>query len=204
MDVSLCRHEMPEGSGEIYLGRFSHFAHSCFLFIPFTCWVYGFRDMIEYEWTPPYIKVSACCVNSPRYVQTYIRWEIDEEKRSSDGAFACWGKECVHLLSQAVKTYCKVPKKEDASSCHLERSDQHWSRHLPLSSVRSCTHQVTAQIAANFHIAETMSQFAKIGKVSRSPFSRVDVDPEGLYELTGSPLGLIVTRQSRWPTMKSV
>lgn len=43
---------------KIYGAWYSHFARSCYTF-----WARGFPDMIEFECTLPYTKVSACCVN---------------------------------------------------------------------------------------------------------------------------------------------
>lgn len=43
---------------QIYGAWYSHFARSCYTF-----WARGFPDMIEFECTLPYTKVSACCVN---------------------------------------------------------------------------------------------------------------------------------------------
>lgn len=54
---------------KIHGARYSHFACSCFTF-----WAYDLRDMIEYECSLPYIKVSTCCVNIPfniLYIQAY-------------------------------------------------------------------------------------------------------------------------------------
>lgn len=126
MDVSLCRHETPGGRDEIYVGRYSHFARSCFFF---TCWAYGFGDMIEYERMPPYIKVSSCCVNMLHivaniYVPIYVREWIEEERnwwQSISDKPQEFGR-CFLLLNKGIYMHffflpkpenisCKVPKK---------------------------------------------------------------------------------------------
>lgn len=69
-----------------------------------------------------------------------------------------------------------MPRKEDASSCQLQYSEPHWPRRLPLSSVCSRTHQVTANWAwyedstCNISVTE-MSQLAKIGEFFFQPIN---------------------------------
>lgn len=98
----------------------------------------------------------AACTLLPTFTCRYTcanglkRKEIDGNPfltslKSLDGAFFCWIKGYMHFffLPKPENISCKVPKKEDASSCQFECSEPHWPRYLPLSSVCSCTLQVT-------------------------------------------------------------
>lgn len=56
IDVSARRHEMHKPQR-----RFVEHDVLILLAAVSLSWVYGFQDMIEFECTLPYIKVSACC-----------------------------------------------------------------------------------------------------------------------------------------------
>lgn len=143
MDVSLRRHEAPQDRDEIYVGRYSRFARGLL-----HLWAYGFKDMIEYECTVPYIKVRACCVNIPCehfyrpflsiYMATYVHGIIKGRSQlyglRAPFCVRVWIEGWIHrgrthfcTKSQAGKHILPSAKKEDASRCQFECSEPCWA-----------------------------------------------------------------------------
>lgn len=128
---------------QIYGAWYSHFARSCYTF-----WARGFPDMIEFECTLPYTKVSACCVNisckhfvsirGPLYrpieettrLIVHLRWRGPRVVVRLDER-TCAPRKNTSLDRKAErKTRRKIKqsaKKEDASSCRFGCSEPCWA-----------------------------------------------------------------------------
>lgn len=138
MDVSLCRHETPGGRDEIYVGRYSHFARSCFFFFFHLLGLWFWRH--DWIWANAAIHKGqlllckhAACTMLPTFTCRYTcanglkRKEIDGNPfltslKSLDGAFFCWIMWYMHFFFfyPSRKTYlAKCQKRKTPAAVSL-------------------------------------------------------------------------------------
>lgn len=155
---------------QIYGAWYSHFARSCYTF-----WARGFPDMIEFECTLPYTKVSACCVNisckhfvsirGPLYrpieettrLIVHLRWRGPRVVVRLDER-TCAPRKNTSLDREAErKTRRKIKqsaKKEDASSCRFGCSEPCWAEPTNFQLCR-CTCRLIPIQGGVFHVMRT-------------------------------------------------